>query len=37
MIVTTGSYCGIVDVPVGEMLTFTYGDLGGLSASFKPK
>jgi 2-keto-4-pentenoate hydratase len=37
MIVTTGSYCGIVDVPVGEMLTFTYGDLGGLSAMFKSK
>ena len=34
MIVTTGSYCGIVEVPVGEMLTFTYGDLGGLSARF---
>jgi 2-keto-4-pentenoate hydratase len=34
MIVTTGSYCGIVDVPMGEMLTFTYGELGGLSAKF---
>jgi len=34
MIVTTGSYCGIVEVPVGEMLTFTFGDLGGLSATF---
>jgi len=34
MIVTTGSYCGIVEVPVGETLTFTYGDLGGLSATF---
>ena len=37
MIVTTGSYCGIVNVPMGEMLTFTYGDLGGLSAMFKSK
>ena len=35
MIVTTGSYCGIVEVPVGETLTFTYGDLGGLSAKFE--
>jgi len=35
MIVTTGSYCGIVEVPVGEMLTFTYGNLGGLTASFQ--
>ena len=34
MIVTTGSYCGIVEVPCGEMLTFTFGDLGGLSAKF---
>jgi 2-keto-4-pentenoate hydratase len=34
MIVTTGSYCGIVEVPMDEMLTFTYGDLGGLSATF---
>ena len=37
MIVTTGSYCGIVEVPVGEMLTFTYGNLGGLSAAFTTK
>jgi 2-keto-4-pentenoate hydratase len=35
MIVTTGSYCGIVAVPIGEMLTFTFGDLGGLSAKFE--
>jgi 2-keto-4-pentenoate hydratase len=37
MIVTTGSYCGIVEVPLGETLTFTFGDLGGLSATFVPK
>ena len=37
MIVTTGSYCGIVEVPVGETLTFTFGDLGGLSAAFTRK
>lgn len=37
MIVTTGSYCGIVEVPIGETLTFTYGDLGGLSAAFVSK
>jgi 2-keto-4-pentenoate hydratase len=35
MIVTTGSYCGIVEVPLGETLTFTYGDLGGLSVRFE--
>lgn len=34
MIVTTGSYCGLVEVALGEPLTFTYGDLGGLSAEF---
>jgi len=37
MIVTTGSYCGIVEVPIGETLTFTYGNLGGLSAAFTRK
>ena len=37
MVVTTGSYCGIVEVPLGETLTFTYGDLGGLSATFATK
>jgi 2-keto-4-pentenoate hydratase len=35
MIVTTGSYCGIVEVPMGETLTFTFGDLGGLTAAFR--
>ncbi len=35
MIVTTGSYCGLVEVSLGEPLTFTYGDLGGLSAEFR--
>ena len=37
MIVTTGSYCGIVEVPLGEALTFTYGNLGGLSVTFADK
>ena len=32
MIVTTGSYCGAVDVPLDTSLTFAYGDLGTLSA-----
>lgn len=35
MIVTTGSYCGLVEVPAAEPLTFTYGDLGGLSVEFR--
>ncbi len=30
-IVTTGSYCGILDVPIGVPLTVRYGDLGALS------
>ena len=33
MIVTTGSYCGAVDVPLDTPLTFAYGDLGTLSAT----
>lgn len=33
MIVTTGSYCGAVDVPIDTPLTFAYGDLGTLSAT----
>jgi len=33
MIVTTGSYCGAVDVPTDTPLTFAYGDLGTLSAT----
>ena len=31
MIVTTGSYCGVLDVPLDTPLTFTYGDLGTLA------
>ena len=33
MIVTTGSYCGALDVPIDTPLTFAYGDLGTLSAT----
>ena len=33
MMVTTGSYCGAVDVPTDTPLTFAYGDLGMLSAT----
>ena len=33
MIVTTGSYCGAVDVPIDTPLIFAYGDLGTLSAT----
>jgi len=33
MIVTTGSYCGAVDVPLDTPLTFAFGDLGTLSAT----
>lgn len=32
-IVTTGSYCGILDVPLATPLTFTYGDLGSLAVT----
>ena len=32
-IVTTGSYCGALDVPIDTPLTFSYGDLGSLSAT----
>jgi 2-keto-4-pentenoate hydratase len=35
MIVTTGSYCGAVDVPLDIPLTFAFGDLGTLSATLK--
>jgi 2-keto-4-pentenoate hydratase len=37
MIVTTGSYCGIVEIPLDATVTFTYGDLGGLAAGFVAK
>ena len=33
MIVTTGSYCGAVDVPLDTPLTFAFGDLGTMSAT----
>jgi len=33
MIVTTGSYCGALDVPIDTPLTFKYGDLGSLSVT----
>ncbi len=32
-IVTTGSYCGVLDVPIGVPLTVQYGDLPALSAT----
>ena len=32
-VVTTGSYCGVVEVPVGEPLAFAYGDLGTLAVT----
>ena len=33
-IVTTGSYCGVLDVPYDTPLTFAYGDLGTLDVTF---
>jgi 2-keto-4-pentenoate hydratase len=33
-IVTTGSYCGVLDVPYDTPLTFVYGDLGTLDVTF---
>jgi 2-keto-4-pentenoate hydratase len=33
MIVTTGSYCGAIDVPLDTPITVAYGDLGTLSAT----
>ena len=35
-IVTTGSYCGVLDVPYDTPLTFAYGDLGALDVTFVP-
>jgi len=32
-IVTTGSYCGILDVPLDTPLTFAYGDMGTLDVT----
>lgn len=34
-IVTTGSYCGVVEVPVGEPLAFAFGDLGTLAVTLE--
>ena len=36
-IVTTGSYCGVVDVPLDKALTFGFGDLGSLAVTFTRK
>ena len=33
-VVTTGSYCGVVDVPLETALVFRYGDLGTLDVQF---
>ncbi len=33
LVVTTGSYCGVLDVPVDTPLTFVYGELGTLAVS----
>lgn len=35
-VVTTGSYCGVLDVPYDTPLTFVYGDLGTLHVTFVP-
>jgi hypothetical protein len=34
MVVTCGSYCGIVEAPFDTPLTVEFGDLGSLSATF---
>jgi 2-keto-4-pentenoate hydratase len=33
-VVTTGSYCGVVDVPLETPLVFRYGDFGNLNVQF---
>ncbi|TMH34039.1 MAG: 2-keto-4-pentenoate hydratase [Betaproteobacteria bacterium] len=33
-IVTTGSYCGVIDVPLNKALTVNFGTLGALSVEF---
>lgn len=33
MIVTTGSYCGVIDAPLDAPLTIVYGDLGSLAVT----
>jgi 2-keto-4-pentenoate hydratase len=35
-IITTGSYAGIIEVPMGVPLKFTYGDLGSFSVELEP-
>ena len=34
-LITTGSYAGIIEVPMGVPLNFTYGSLGGFTVEFK--
>ncbi len=34
-IVTTGSYAGVLDVPLDTELAFTYGDLGTLTVTLQ--
>jgi len=36
-VVTTGSYCGMVDVPLDTPLVVAFGDFGRLSVQFAPK
>src|ERR1700686_3971768 len=36
-VVTTGSYCGMVDVPLDTPLVVAFGDFGTLSVQFAPK
>jgi 2-keto-4-pentenoate hydratase len=36
-VVTTGSYCGMVDVPLDTPLVVAFGDFGRLSVQFVPK
>jgi 2-keto-4-pentenoate hydratase len=36
-LVTTGSYCGMVDVPLDTPLVVAFGDFGRLSVQFAPK
>ena len=35
-IVTTGSYCGVVDVPLNAEISVRFGTLGALTVEFKP-
>jgi 2-keto-4-pentenoate hydratase len=36
-IITTGSYAGVLQAPLGVPLTIEFGNLGNLSVSFKPQ